>query len=70
MTKKDYVLIARVIKDANDGMKNGIITEPVDFIASHLCEILEADNPRFNREQFLSACGLAVSVPEAIKKVL
>ena len=49
MTKKDYARIALAIKES---------TEPVALV-NHLIEIFEADNPRFDRKQFLIACGLA-----------
>jgi hypothetical protein len=48
MTKKDYERIALAIKEN---------TEPVALVY-HLMEIFEADNPRFDRTKFLTACGL------------
>lgn len=48
MNKKDYVKIAKVIKEG---------TEPIALIYA-LMDIFEEDNPRFNRDTFLKACGL------------
>jgi len=51
MTKKDYVLLASVIK-RNQGYK------VVDRIALDIADALQADNKRFNRVVFLKACGI------------
>jgi hypothetical protein len=62
MTKKDYELIARNFRttmatakrlkaDASAGM--------ILVLANSLAADLAIDNPRFNRETFLSACGIA-----------
>lgn len=48
MTKKDYAKLAAAIKE---GGATG------DFV-DRLMEILEEDNPRFDRKTFLIACGL------------
>ena len=57
MTRKDYELIAGVFAG---------IAEIVDInetigadIAERLADEFEAENPRFNRARFLSACGVA-----------
>ena len=61
MTRKDYVLIAEVIKtqielslkfdedDSRYGAEN---------IAYDLASKLSQDNPRFDRDRFLVACGV------------
>jgi hypothetical protein len=61
MTRKDYVMIAEVIKtqielslkfgedDARYGAEN---------IAQDLATKLGEDNPRFDRGRFLAACGV------------
>lgn len=56
MTKKDYIAIAAVIKAALD---RGEDWNTVVGITSDIVETFEADNPRFNRTVFLTACGLA-----------
>jgi hypothetical protein len=56
MTRKDYVLISRVINTARniDTEKTG---EGV-AIAYLLADELAQENPRFNRELFFTACGV------------
>ena len=51
MTKKDYVLLANVIAR---------LTHPltVGETAVSIADSLAKDNPRFNREKFLQACGV------------
>ena len=51
MTKKDYVLLASVIKGRR-GYK------VVDTLAFDIADALQADNERFNRVVFLKACGI------------
>jgi hypothetical protein len=64
MTKKDYELIAEAIAYAAEltKMLGGIEEETRDrvisLIANKLASGLEMDNARFNRELFLSACGV------------
>jgi len=48
MNKKDYVKVAKVIKDAPATMA----------LIFALMDIFEEDNPRFDRDIFLEACGL------------
>jgi hypothetical protein len=56
MTRKDFELIAGVIKTQREKMHNE--TETVDEVALAMAEALEDTNPRFNRETFLTACGV------------
>jgi len=65
MTRKDYVMIAGIIKDCNliptlnKNKENGLIQADMLFtVASQLAYKLEQDNPRFDRKMFLTACGL------------
>lgn len=56
MTKKDYELIARAIK-------GGTIYHDLHYInklsfVDDICNKLEQDNPRFDRNKFLTACGV------------
>lgn len=54
MTRKDYQLIASVLKAfAVDGRP----VDDRDEIALSLAKALEADNPRFDRDRFLAASG-------------
>lgn len=62
MTKKDYELIAKAIKsaityeqtftDSNTG------TRSIAGVAFNLADDLARENSRFNREIFLTACGV------------
>ena len=57
MTKKDYELIARAIK-ADKTAEKREREEVRAEIAYRLAVDLEMQNPRFNRELFLTACGV------------
>ena len=60
MTKKDYIKIAKVI---NNELKewDKELTPQVEFsinnIAVALANVMEEDNPRFNKIRFFEACG-------------
>lgn len=72
MTNKDYKAIARSINGSTvlmpplnlsltDNEKDVWITGSKDQlrqIAMDLCEVMHRDNPRFDRERFLKACGI------------
>jgi predicted oxidoreductase len=54
MTKKDYELIASVIKQTNDnGDLDGAAT-----LAHNFADKLQLTNPLFDRQRFLTACGI------------
>jgi hypothetical protein len=57
MTRRDYVLIAAALKAAQDDeVKAG---HPVYDTATYkLADVLARENPRFDRERFLKACGV------------
>lgn len=63
MTKKDYILIAKAIKKQRshemtlyeDGGSN---IEVVDAVAQALAYELQLENPRFDKQRFLIACGV------------
>jgi hypothetical protein len=59
MTKKDYELIAGSIKFSRT---SGILTteadEAMQILADDLSIQLANENPRFDRDKFLKACGL------------
>jgi hypothetical protein len=59
MTRKDYVMIAAIIKDANYTAKKFKDTAGAVMlyhVASELSDELAKDNPRFDRDRFLIAC--------------
>lgn len=54
MTKKDYELIARTIRET---AKREHYEVAGRTFASQLTVAFMADNPRFNPDKFLDACG-------------
>lgn len=73
MTKKDYELIARAIKNSTDynreqsqrmSASEEYRMNHVDYlcedksVALNLATLLMADNPRFDTDRFLKACGV------------
>ncbi len=50
MTRKDYVAIARAIALVR-GDCDGLVP-----LVEELCAIFKADNPRFDKDRFISAC--------------
>lgn len=57
MTRKDYVMIAEVLKRSSEG---GIFEKPLPIkdLVYRFADKLHQDNPRFDRERFMEACGL------------
>ena len=58
MTRKDYQLIARALKGGRSLWGN----EPIgactlDYVTGCLANLLEEDNPKFNRDAFMKAAG-------------
>ena len=59
MTRKDYELIAETINRLRVDFDNGgDDTISLSLVADELADALEGTNPRFNREMFLTACGV------------
>ena len=57
MTRKDYGKFARMISEHrrdDDGTNSGMLASVTDSL---VC-IFEADNPRFKRAEFFTACGM------------
>jgi hypothetical protein len=54
MTRKDYILIAQTIK----GLDECLDEMSLEATASALAGALAGDNPNFDRERFLTACGV------------
>jgi hypothetical protein len=55
MTRKDYELIASILRDSLDNIVDDMAHEALSDV---FAEELENTNPRFNRERFLRACGV------------
>jgi hypothetical protein len=54
MTRKDYRLIASILKNSLDNIVDDMAHEALSDV---FAEELANTNPRFNREKFLRACG-------------
>ena len=59
MTRKDYELIARELRE---GMRSHRVSHQAERwtyheIALRLADALAAENPRFDRDKFILACG-------------
>jgi hypothetical protein len=74
MTRKDYNALAEMVrttrthyqgakpkakvsKDIKELVK-GACTDAVDHMAREIANICEADNPHFDRDRFMIACGV------------
>lgn len=57
MTKKDYKLIAETFKQSLEDCANDVARSAVRVTAQRLSVSLQRENPRFNSEKFLAACG-------------
>ena len=59
MTRKDYELIAAYIRNSRAGIIDGLDPiQEIDSVTAGLADRLAADNPQFNRDRFLAACGI------------
>ena len=51
MSRKDYIRSARIIAHiADEKIRH--------YVATEFADMFQWDNPRFNRDRFLRACGL------------
>ena len=60
MTRKDFELIAAVLKDAEPWVKDcrPPHREIIGELSKNFASMCAAQNPRFNRAKFLAACGV------------
>ena len=63
MTKKDYEMIADAIAETVDGYADldtagTMVRMAIRDTALSIANVLESDNPRFDRNRFLVACGV------------
>jgi hypothetical protein len=56
MTKKDYELIAKVLKNTGGGDYKALMAH--GNTCATFAEALAKENPRFNSVKFLEACGM------------
>jgi hypothetical protein len=58
MTRKDYILLANVLRiarnNASPATQGDLSLFVIDQLTEDLCSELKRDNPRFNREHFLA----------------
>ena len=57
MTRKDYIEVAKII---NKYMEEEYCGGFWPLASEDFADMFEKDNPRFNREKFLEACGTHV----------
>jgi hypothetical protein len=57
MTRKDYQAIAVIISSLADKYQFDDGRHVVSEVASDLADMMAEDNPRFDRQRFLDACG-------------
>jgi len=58
MGRKDYVAIAEVLNGIIQQTDNYLEIETVRWVADDLAVLFAEGNPRFDRERFLTACGV------------
>ena len=59
MTRKDYVLISDTLANLMGDFNNcGDDSVSLSLVAEELADALQADNARFDRARFLTACGV------------
>ena len=54
MSKKDYVQFANLLRDIKQLIPTVDVTIAANLLAFNLCDVLENDNPRFDRDRFLA----------------
>lgn len=59
MSRKDYVAIADVFAKAADSTVRRTKRDVARELAEEVANVFAADNPAFDRERFLKACGVA-----------
>lgn len=58
MSRKDFELLARVIKDARSSADSGPEIGQTDHIAERIATALVGHSSTFDKERFLKACGV------------
>ena len=70
MSKKDYIKFAKMVQVQNtrivhtnntvtDGNADNLLKEQLQTLAESMADIFAEDNPNFDRERFLKACGIS-----------
>lgn len=63
MTKKNYIMFARIIKYAVECKRSSdnqavFDYSTISYLVHQFCVYFEQDNPLFDRTKFIKACGL------------
>lgn len=58
MTKKDYELIAGVLKRYNDANNGNMFEDILHDVSYDFATALQEENPKFDSNKFLEACGI------------
>lgn len=58
MTKKHFISIAKIISERLNNVQNLDTQLEAMNLASKLADYFAQENPHFDREKFLSACGV------------
>jgi len=58
VTKKDFKAIAEIIKNKTSHVNPQLLFIPTIDLARKLADYFATQNPRFDRQKFLDACGL------------
>lgn len=58
MTKQDYEQMVEIIQDTLTVCSSQAEVDIVKFMVEGFATIAKRDNPRFNRDKFMGACGL------------
>jgi hypothetical protein len=58
VTKRHFIMLARNIGMARQTAANADQVRAIDTLACALAYDLKAENPRFDRDRFLTACGV------------
>lgn len=69
MTKQDFELIARVLRDSRALAVDANCVKTIDNLAASLASELRSTNPRFDRARFITACTDVDSHDSAGRKV-
>jgi hypothetical protein len=64
MSRKDYVALAASLHNAKDATREILGSHSVlRYAAENIADVLAIDNPRFDRQRFLTAAGFVSADP-------
>lgn len=67
MTKKDYELIAFVLRNDKLIDETGVAERQFRFYAEGFADRFAGYNPKFDRDKFLTACGIEFQEDQTLK---